>query len=272
MKRGQVTVFIIIGILIVVGVGAVIYFQGNLSGDPPVPPEAADFKVYMDGCLKNTLEEGLYVTGLQGGYYNEPPKGADYLGASVAYYFYKYENVIPSLEIIEEQIGFYIKDKFVVCSALYPDTSYEVVSGSIEEVDIQIKDEKVIANVEQQITLKKGGSTTQISQFKEEIDVRLGKIHEDAEKIVNLQEADPYHICLTCIDEIRDKDIFVEGFALEDHEIVFMLTDYKSTLLEEPYEFFFAIKYKEYDCDSLPADIDDYIRRDCERERLESMN
>jgi len=271
LKRGQITVFIIIAILIVVGVAAILYFKGyKPSNIHALPPGAEEFKVYMDGCLQDVLEEGIYTVSLQGGYYNDPERGVGFLGAKVPYYFYEYENTIPEIKIIEEQIELYIKDKFIICSELY-ESDYEISAKKVKSVDVQITDNKVSAYVEQPIILKKGDSATEVSQFREEIPIRLLQVYEDAGKIIALQEEDPYHICLTCIDDIRDKDIFVEGFAQENYEIVFQLTDYKSTVLDEPYKFYFAIKYKEYDCNSLPADIPEYVERDCEREHLEMI-
>ena len=64
-KRGQVTIFIILALIIVVGVALVITFfpkiKSSVSAGPQNPQE------YMDTCLIDSLEENIETISLQGG-------------------------------------------------------------------------------------------------------------------------------------------------------------------------------------------------------------
>ena len=77
-KRGQVTVFIIIGILILFTFAGIMYFNKTVikeditaEGNPviaDVPQEFQPIKAYTDNCLKQIGERGLLVLGEQSGY------------------------------------------------------------------------------------------------------------------------------------------------------------------------------------------------------------
>ncbi|MBU1974469.1 MAG: hypothetical protein KKH52_03685 [Nanoarchaeota archaeon] len=77
-KRGQVTVFIIIGIVILFAFAGVMYFTKTVikedlttEGEPiiqSVPLEFQPIQAYTDNCLSSIGERGLLVLGEQGGY------------------------------------------------------------------------------------------------------------------------------------------------------------------------------------------------------------
>src|SRR3989344_7710827 len=77
-KRGQVTVFIIIGIIILFTFAGIMYFTKTVikeditaEGDPviaDVPQEFQPIKAYTDNCLRQIGERGLLVLGEQSGY------------------------------------------------------------------------------------------------------------------------------------------------------------------------------------------------------------
>ena len=77
LKRGQVTLFIILGVL-VLGLVALFFFlrstvvEERVQEARPVaedvPTEFNPVKVFTEDCLKLTVEEGMTRLGQQGGY------------------------------------------------------------------------------------------------------------------------------------------------------------------------------------------------------------
>lgn len=77
-RRGQVTVFIIIGIIILFSTAAIIYFTKTAATakfveakEPTiaaVPQEFQPIQIYTENCLKQVGKQGLQVLGEQGGY------------------------------------------------------------------------------------------------------------------------------------------------------------------------------------------------------------
>ncbi len=56
-KKGQLTIFIIIAILIIAVVGLFFVFRGGIQKEKPVSPESAPIKNFVQECLDDSLEE-----------------------------------------------------------------------------------------------------------------------------------------------------------------------------------------------------------------------
>lgn len=96
MKKGQVTVFIILGILILFSIAIASYLYQRQTRTPTQivgVPETLDPQLitdYVNSCIKKVAQEGVYKLAAQGGYFN--PKGATQYGDEgdflpVHYYF-----------------------------------------------------------------------------------------------------------------------------------------------------------------------------------------
>ena len=79
-KKGQVTVFIIIGIILVFVTAGIIFITQSASdagltasGDPIIedaPQEFRPLQQFIEGCVEDTAKKGLITLGEQGGYIN----------------------------------------------------------------------------------------------------------------------------------------------------------------------------------------------------------
>src|SRR3989344_3107805 len=101
LKRGQVTIFVVVAVVIValVGISYVVVNNKEKGSDTNLSPEAQVFKTYMDGCLKDVLRDSIVHIGLQGGYFSPPDsedRALDFFGEVVPYYLYEKENLIIS--------------------------------------------------------------------------------------------------------------------------------------------------------------------------------
>ena len=58
-KRGQVTIFVVIAVVIValVGVSYLVVNNKNKGNEVPKTSEIAEFKIFVDGCLRETGEK-----------------------------------------------------------------------------------------------------------------------------------------------------------------------------------------------------------------------
>jgi len=67
-KRGQITVFIIIAILLLIGVSVYIYLSEEKEVKKEAPEAAKPIFNYVQSCLRNTARSGLRAIGDHGGY------------------------------------------------------------------------------------------------------------------------------------------------------------------------------------------------------------
>ena len=93
-KRGQVTIFIIIAILIIGAVALFFVFNGTLRKFETINPEVAPIQKFVQECLDETLESAVYDIAKRGGY-NDPE---NITSAGVTYYILGGENLMPSKE------------------------------------------------------------------------------------------------------------------------------------------------------------------------------
>ena len=277
-KKAQVTVFIAVAIIIVALAGVMYYFtkDKNKGNEVPLSPEGAEFRVYMDSCLNEGLENGLKLIGNQGGYFNfDSYEGIEFFSITVPYYVKEKELKIPSKEQIVKELEDYMGAYTSLCLGDYVNYETKVDEEINLKIETSLAKNKVSMKINYPVTLvNNDNSTTIVSDFEIEKQVRLEKVYEQAQKIVVLHLADPYNICINCLEAIKDEDMLINGYTYENNTIVFMLRDYGSYSENvrqdnyEPYRYFFAIKYIDWSCDNLPSDIDLYIREDCELGKL----
>lgn len=202
-KTGQVTLFVIIAIVMVSSVALVYYLQTRPSA---VPSQFQPVENYFLDCLKNKIEEGSALLGVQGGYINLPEFKAgsaympfssqlDFFGNAIPYWFYISGNNIvgqqvPSLNGMEKQLAKFLQDEVGKCDfSLFEQQGYEVSKGSAS-ASVSIKDNAIVADVDFGLTLKHGETTANIARHKAEIPSKLGKFYSIAKKIYEKEQSE----------------------------------------------------------------------------------
>lgn len=193
-KRGQLTVFIIIGITILVA-GALFYFVEERTSvfnpDVIIPGEAAPVKEYLDQCIQNTAEKGLIIIGQQGGYIDIPERiqrnPSSYLSydpfniIKIPYWQYKSESRIPPLDYIRKDLEEFINSNVSECALGLEEFSDEmdIKTGDISS-KVEFTDDNVIVEVRLPVKIydKRTGKKIKIRDFRTIIPVRLKRIHE----------------------------------------------------------------------------------------------
>src|SRR3989344_8996241 len=102
MKRGQVSIFIILAVVIVVGVGSFLfissYEKNNDSYQNTFLSEATQhYYSLIHDCITQQSYEGILEVGKNAGYYTLPRRQT---AIGVPYYFYEGELMVPSLSDI----------------------------------------------------------------------------------------------------------------------------------------------------------------------------
>ena len=246
-KRGQVTIFIILGIVIIAMVGIFLYLSEfnikSLIGiqTETIPSEILPIYEFVSDCVKLNGEDTLYLIGQQGGYSYLPENS---LEIDIPYYFDGENKFLPGKEIIEEQIGNYMNIKMFFCTESFVDFSDFEVAQSFPDTEVIILDNIVNMQVNYPLRIKKGYTTYELSEFTETFEIRLGTIYEAAKEIIYLQEQNPPEICISCIIDLSmEKDLSINIEDYREDNVIFTIADHNSILLERPYKFVFANKY-----------------------------
>ncbi|PIN76697.1 hypothetical protein COV17_01385 [Candidatus Woesearchaeota archaeon CG10_big_fil_rev_8_21_14_0_10_36_11] len=120
-KRGQVTIFIIVGVLLLAAVATFIFLQ-DTAGEIVEEQETVtlsgiqlgdNIQNYVESCITKTGEDALIYIGNHGGYYNVPPPFDPTF--TLPYYFYKERDFGPSEETVTQELGKYMDDMLFFC-------------------------------------------------------------------------------------------------------------------------------------------------------------
>lgn len=247
-KKAQVTIFIIMGIIIVAGV--VSFVMVKQTDITRLTPETEKIYNFVQGCINQAGIDTIFMVGEKGGYY-------DSNFDELPYYYADGKTYVPTKEQIEQEISFGLPFEISVCIndfENFPD--YEIAS---EEPIIQteILDNQVIIKTNYPLTITKGVDTTTLKKFKDiRIPIRLGIIHETINEITQNQlKNEKFSIdgktkeayCLTCINDIAIKnDLFIDIIEVEEDEssVIFIITDENSKINNESFAFAIANKYQ----------------------------
>ena len=213
-KRGQVTLYIILGLVILIAFVAIFTLkdyilkskfereQSNLQvlqGFEPI-------KNYFDSCISDITFRGARLMGMQAGYINSPQDnipitsnapfsnklnifGNDAL--QVPYWFYETGNgiqkqQIPTLQEMQNQLATYINNNLDNCLNNFTAfQDYDFGNFENKKTEVEIQDERIFVTVSSNLEVSKGTVTTKFDKFLVTVNLPLGKLYNSALNIYN---------------------------------------------------------------------------------------
>ena len=211
-KRGQVTVFIILGIIIIALVGVLFFFRGNLIEDIFGSESSGLFtsadiepvKDVVQGCVEITLMEAIEHVSNRGGY-NDPvlidSYSRDSYGIPVVYaWTCEHGTRLPSLEALGTQLNYYMTDhRDVIIECI--NNGIEVYQNSWDISNIQdfslgnamISGDFVRQRIDyfnEPLSVEKGEYTATSTEIMAEVSIALGQAQEMAAEITSCFNGD----------------------------------------------------------------------------------
>ncbi|MDD5086638.1 MAG: hypothetical protein PHV16_02705 [Candidatus Nanoarchaeia archaeon] len=245
-KRGQVSIFIIIGVVLILAISLFFLIRRNSSGFGFVgSPDTRPIEHYIDLCIKSSASDALYLAGVQGGYTKTPNIYFESGYARTAYWYNKGEDISPSVGKIEQELSLYVDDTLPECMEslkVFSDMGYEFEFGELK-TEAEITENNVDFNINYPIKIIKGDSISEISDFHQSFDVRLGHIIIIAKEIVEKEIEDPDWIDMTYLTE---QDIDFNIYPYNENIIIYSLADSSSKIDNNlDFVFIFANHFNE---------------------------
>ncbi|MBD3252131.1 hypothetical protein GF386_00175 [Candidatus Pacearchaeota archaeon] len=239
-KRGQITVFVIIGILVVAVVGGFVFLELNDLNIERINPEVEPVHSFVESCVEEKAKEAVLYTSNRGGYYKIPePSVQD----NFPYYFYNKENYMPSKEKIGSEISRYFNDKLKECMNFESFSGFEINPGEVKS-EVSIYDETVAFDVEYPISVTKDKKSYFFKGFQTDVPLRLGVVYNAVEVFIGEQMTHE-GICITCLYGIAEDNNFKVNVLYPDYETaIFVFIDENPKSVSEEFSFNFANKYK----------------------------
>ncbi len=215
-KKAQVTVFIIVGLIIVILAAFSYYYSENfieslrergIFETIALPLEVKGVEGLVDSCIDEIARSALDIIGQQGGYILLPePEFVTpanpfsnaleiFPGSNinVAYWFYQTSNglldsLIPPKQRMEQEIESYINANLANCVD-FSNLDFNIISGEVKS-EVKILNEDVRINVEYPLDIELEERNFRLREFNQDIDVPLGNLYETALEVIEKENED----------------------------------------------------------------------------------
>lgn len=241
MKQGQVSIFILIGLLIVLFVGFFGLYT-ELPSSLQADTQVSSLQLYIQTCVEDISTRGVVFVSLQGGYY-QPANFSFSLGLyDTPYYYSENEKNIPPLETIESEIANYIQDALPLCISNFTpflEQGYTILEGTISSF-VMLQENTASITVEYPITATYGNTMISLNTFSTEVTTFLYSAHSIAERILEAHE-DATYIPLSIMQGIAEQEQYNIDMGHFNGTVVYSINKQDSS--GELFVYNFAVLY-----------------------------
>ena len=243
-KKGQVSVFIVIALLIIgvviIGyafrerISSVINTGGSSEG---VSSEISEINSAIKTCVKQRAIDAVRLIGLQGGYVNLPDKYLKTNISVIAYGYYDGKNILASKETIEKEISYYVQLTMPYCiGSEFNDFN---ITKSEARVSTKINLNSVSVSAKMPVSVAREKNTFFLDRkYEIKKPIRLGSIVDIANNIINKQAGEKGYIPITYLTEFKFDVTFTN---YNEDTLIYIITDNQNN---ETYNFMFGVDLK----------------------------
>jgi len=248
-KRGQLTIFIIFGIIFLTITGVLILLNSSSTKENTYSEESFgtdSIKDHVQSCLSAVSEDAILNNAYSGGYFLLPKESTKDLNDNVPFYFIAGNESIPSNKVIEKELADYIDTMLDLCLNDFNTFKKSGFNLSFEEpiTKVKLTPTKIIVNTNMLLTIVKGSVEKTLASFETEINTK--DVYEDyllAKGIVSGQEAG--EICVSCFSALALKNnVMINVLPLGNNTYLFDLQDNDYIIDYENYRLRFAVQYE----------------------------
>jgi hypothetical protein len=213
-RRGQVTIFIIVAILVIGGIVAYLVFRQNISS-VSLPTSIQPVYTTFLSCVEEQTRIGIDLLGNQAGYIELPDfePGSSYmpfssqlnfLGNPTPYWYYVSGNniqreQIPSEQDMEKSLADFIDDRISYCNFdNYYDEGFEISFDESKTI-VDMKKGNVVVSMNLDLSISKGEDSVVVSNHNVEINSKIFDLYTSAIKVY----------------EKEQKELFLENYGVD---------------------------------------------------------
>ncbi len=202
-RRAQVTLFVILGILIIGGAILFFVFRDTLLGTS-VPATFEPAYETLLSCISSDTEVGLSVLGSQGGYITPPPfeAGSSYMpfssrllafGTSIPYWYYVSGNgvskeQVPTINQMQTQLSDFIAERVRRCDlSTYTEQGFSFSQGT-PKVATTISSGSVLVDMSMPLSISYRGENVSVSRHRITVSTPFGSLYDTAVKLYSKQQ------------------------------------------------------------------------------------
>ena len=251
-KRGQVTAFIVIGLVLLIMVGLFIYLKtsyttSQLSSERTIDDDIKPIKINIESCLQTVLEEGIPFLAMRGGYYSMPVdsvttiREGSPLAFDIPYYYTNDEFKAPNDATIKQALVMYVQENALHCFEEDETDMYTLTKGSgTFTTTVDLTETEIQMQVEIPVTVETPEKEATLRFFTVGHPTPYYKMIKTARVIAEKQSTNSPYLCMDCITEeiLHAYEMKTEEYRGEETLIISNLVEKEGTNF-----FAFAGKY-----------------------------
>ena len=248
-KRGQITIFIILGIIILGVLAAALFYKSefskSLKQNQPNEQQSIEqpVRLFIESCLKNTAEKALFENGRSGGYFILPLLSTTNLYEDVPFYYKNKQNLVPSNDLLAKETTKYLDNLLNGCLddfTAFKERGYKITAK--ESSSNIILSPSVKINTFMPVSIKGENFVKELEQFNAEISkVEFYPALLTAKKLVETINND--QICLTCFADLAaENNLFVNILSINKTVQLIDIVDNDYTFNGEKFHLRFAVE------------------------------
>jgi hypothetical protein len=245
-KKGQLTIFIFVGILFVGIITGFFIISKNLNFLDKNKSETGYIENVIEKCITRRALDSTRIIGLQGGHIKLPEIYLATSTSNIGAGYFEGKKTLPSIKEMQEEINNYMSISVNECirESDFPRENINFINEPLirstinkESIEISSRIYLIIENNNKSYEINK--------EFKKSLPIKLGNLHKIALDIIEKTDKDPNYIDLSYIYNLGYYVIF---FPTDQDTIIYAITDPNSVVHEIdeiPYTFVFAVKIGE---------------------------
>jgi hypothetical protein len=245
VKRGQFTLFIILGIFIILIIGISYYYINNtsssgasLSGEISVAPEAQEYYDEIDSCLEEIVETSIVDLGMQGGYYDVPEPYFDLELYKIPYFYNDgEEDNGMNVETFAGELNKYLERDFVPCvTEIEAYEKYFFIDEEDLETKISIFDTSIEVEMILPTEVKITNGSYDFEDYYYEAEYQIPKMLELKNKVLEYTVEYVDEIPMTKLMELFEEEEMEIEVNIDFNEVMYVINDVD-------YSYYFMVKY-----------------------------
>lgn len=256
-KKGQITIFVIIAIVIVAGVVTIFTVNKDARNFVSETFLGKDENIvlvedHINFCLKEALDRSLFYNGLQGGYFITPDSSLYFedenlsLSRYIPYYLDKGKKILTK-EQLSEELGFSIKNNFQECLDLENQAGLEDIDLEYNLDRVEVKNtlnaDKIKTEINFPMSINIEDKQILLERFNTEKETNYLLLYVLAIELTDIQIEHENNICLSCISTLaKDNSLNIDnkeakGINENEYVVVYTLNKYNKNKENEAFSF-----------------------------------
>ena len=203
-KKGQLTIFIIVAIVIVAGIVAIVVLRDRIDTGGFSKDSVLVYNYFLS-CVEDETKLAASLMGSQAGYLEVPEfePGSEYMpfsshldffGFSVPYWYYVAGNGIakeniPSKGQMQKELGEYLEERIMECDFEEFEARGFIIETEEPKVEVEIEEREIKVKVEMPLEISFAEETGRWIQHEVVVKSRLGKFYDIARKVYENEKA-----------------------------------------------------------------------------------